>query len=150
MYPLAGHMRGHGLHIGFQVLQTCLCVVLRYVKYYQIPSWCKNSIFSSISKQMERMSWLRTGHLDLETLRDKRCDFFKSQIYLFFPWHWSGLAPVAWGFSYTLVDMLAIVESPWLSPMPTLSLWRNQMCQCKDSISNYIAGFCDHYRRICF
>ena len=61
MYPLAGHMRGHGLHIGFRVLQTCLCVVLRYVKYYQIPSWCKNSISSSISKQMERMSWLRTA-----------------------------------------------------------------------------------------
>ena len=61
MYPLAGHMRGHGFHIGFRVLQTCLCVVLRYVKYYQIPSWCKNSISSSISKQMERMSWLRTA-----------------------------------------------------------------------------------------
>ena len=38
------------------VLQTCLCAVLRYVKHYQIPSWCKNSISSWISKQMERMS----------------------------------------------------------------------------------------------
>ena len=54
-------MRGHGLHMGFRVLQTCLCAVLRYVKHYQIPSWCKNSISSSISKQMERMSWLRTA-----------------------------------------------------------------------------------------
>ena len=34
------------------VLQTCLCAVLRYVKHYQIPSWCKNSISSSISKQI--------------------------------------------------------------------------------------------------
>ena len=54
-------MRGHGLHMGFRVLQTCLCAVLRYVKHYQIPSWCKNSISSSISKQMERTSWLRTA-----------------------------------------------------------------------------------------
>ena len=51
--------RGHNLHMGFRILQTCVNAVHRFVKTCPLPTWTKLGVSASLNKQFERMSWLR-------------------------------------------------------------------------------------------
>ena len=54
-------LRGHNLHVGFRMLQTCVSAIFRFSQRCPLPEWTKLGVSGSLSTQFSRMGWLRTN-----------------------------------------------------------------------------------------
>jgi len=54
-------LRGHNLHVGFRMLQTCVSAVFRFLQHCPLPAWTKLGVSGSSSTQFSRIGWLRIG-----------------------------------------------------------------------------------------
>ena len=51
-------LRGHNLHVGFRMLQTCVSAVFRFLQHCPLPAWTKLVVSGSMSIQFSRIGWL--------------------------------------------------------------------------------------------
>ena len=54
-------LRGHNLHVGFRMLQTCVSAIFRFLQRCPLPEWTKLGVSGSLSTFFSRMGWLRTN-----------------------------------------------------------------------------------------